>query len=141
MKKIAKILSIPLILLMSVFCFAGCTFKTYKLVGIVANSTDTTITKLEDITDETTKKYLSDSYDNMVTIKLKSNNTFSMSWTLVNNGLSVTYTQVGEYEIKNKENTIIFYTERSNGEVMSNTQQYLNGAIIFYDGSYFLAFK
>lgn len=141
MKKIAKFLFLPLVFVLCAFCFAGCTYKTYKLVGIVANQSDTTITKLEDIADEETKTYLSNTYNNMVTIKLKSDNSFSMSWTLVNKGLSVTYTQVGEYEIKNKENLINFYTDRGEGEVKTNTQQYLNGAIIFYDGTCFLAFK
>lgn len=139
-KMLKKIISLTLILMCSVYLFSGCTFKKYELIGIV-NQGDTKITPLSEITDEETIEYLADNYNSYASIDLKSNGKFVMEYSLSETGLTITYSQTGSYKLNEKENTITFYTPKSDGTERSTTQQYTKGSIIYYDGVYFLAFK
>lgn len=140
MKVINRIISLLLVFFSCSVLLTGCTYKEYKLIGIVFEG-DSKITKLENITDEKITQYLTENYNNNITINLKSNNNYVMSYSVVDAGLTVTYTQRGTFELKEKEETIIFTTPRGDGSTRSSTQQYSNGAIIYFDGLYYLAFK
>ena len=141
MKILSKAISAMLVLLLMATMFVGCSTHKYELVGIILNSGDTEITLIDQIQDEEIKEYLTITYGNNCYIDLNQDHTFSMGYSLTENGLTITYEQVGEYELKEDESTIIFYTPTSTGEKRPTTQQYLNGKIIYYDGVVFLAFK
>lgn len=141
MKIFSKLISIGLILIFSCFMLAGCSAHKYELVGIVQNEGDDVITLISEIADEEIKNYIVDSYGEDCYIQLKQNGKFVMGYSLTQNGLTITYEQVGTYEIKHKENTIVFYIPTGTKEPRAVTQQYLNGKIIYYDGVEFLAFK
>ena len=139
MKSIKKCLAVMMCFLCVAILFVGCAYKKYELVGIVKEG-DSEITLIADLDDET-KEYLSTNYGMNATIDLKSNNEFELEYKLTENGLTLTYTQEGTFELNEKENIIIFYTPNSKGEQIASTQQYLNGKIVYFDGVYFLAFK
>ena len=140
MKFIKKFTCALLVILMGAYLFSGCTAHKYELVGIVLPG-DSVITPLEKIEDEEIKQYIYENYQNNIYIDLDSRGTFSMGYSLTNNGLTVSYTQVGTYELNQDENIITFYTQTSSGEMSPSKQQYLNGKIVYFDGVVFLAFK
>ena len=77
-----------------------------------------------------------------ITKGLKQNGTFKKVSTL-SEGKNATFTStiLGTYELNEKEKTITFNTPRDDGTDRKSIQQYLNGAIVYYDGLYFLAYK
>lgn len=141
MKRLKLILTGICLFVLSSFVFVGCSTHKYELVGIIENEGDDGITLTAQITDETMKKYVIDTYGSDCYIRLKQNGEFEMGYAVTDVGLTVTYKQVGTYTLKQKENSIIFSIPRAEGEPRSVSQQYLNGMIIYYDGTVFLAFK
>lgn len=139
MKHFKKVISVFFVLVSAFVLFSGCTYKKYDLVGIVKEG-DNAITPISSLDDET-KNYLATNYGGKATIDLNQNNTFTLEYSLVEGGLTVSYKQTGTFELKEKENIIIFNTPRADGSDRKSTQQYLNGAIIYFDGVFFLAFK
>lgn len=141
MKLLKRIIAFSLCLISSLFLFSGCTFKKYELIGVVFEG-DTKVTPLSKITDEQILNYLEETYNSYIAIDLKSNGNYSMEYKqAVNNYLTLTYTMMGTYEIKHKEETIIFYTPNMKGDLNASTHQYSNNTIIYYDGTCHLAFK
>lgn len=140
MKLIKKLILLSLVVVSCTHFFTGCAYHKYELVGIVKEG-DSTITPLSEISDETIKTHLMNNYQNWAYIELNQDNTFEMGWTKTDNCLSIDYTISGTFELNEKENTINFTTQTSSDKTDTANQQYLNGAIIYYDGVVFLAFK
>ena len=140
MKIARKILSLALIFVCSMFLFSGCRARKYELIGIIEDG-KTEVTLLPQLADGETKDYLIDAYECAIYIDLKNNKDFVMGYTIHENDLTIEYTQTGTYEINEEENTIIFYTKKSDGSLKENKQQYENDMIIYYDGVEYLAFK
>ena len=141
MKFLSKVISLSLIVLLGATMLVGCSTHKYELVGVIMNSGDTAITPISEIPDEDIKNYVISTYGDSCYIDLNQNKTFSMGYSQTTNGLTITFEQVGTYELNQKENKIVFYTPTGTGEDRPTTQQYLNGKIIYYDGVVFLAFK
>lgn len=141
MKFLSKVISLSLIVLLGATMLVGCSTHKYELVGVVLNSSDTTITLLDELPEDI-KNDIVYRYGDSCYIDLNQNGSFTMKYSIdADNGHTITFEQVGTYELNQKENQIVFYTPTSTGDMQPTTQQYLNGKIIYYDGYYFLAFK
>ena len=141
MKLLKRIIAFSLCLISSLFLFSGCTYKKYELIGVVFEG-DTKITLLENITDEAIKNHIKNTYNNHISIDLKSNGSYVMEYTEeVNSYMHLTYTVSGTYELNEKKETIIFYTPSVNGDLNAATNQYSNHTIIYFDGTCHLAFR
>ena len=139
--KILKRITLAFVMVVAcTYLFTGCAYHKYELVGIVAEG-DTKITLLKDIEDETIKNHLWNNYQNNVTIDLNQNGTFEMVWGLSEYGMTVTYSQVGTFSLDEKAKTIDFIIQTGEEKTQKIAQQYLNGAIVYFDGVVFLAFK
>ena len=118
----------------SVFICAGCTAKTYKLVGLVDVENDK-IVYYADLSDDN-KKIIDDL--GTYTIKLGIRKDFVMEITQTypqKEGVAtISYTVRGTYEINNS--VISFTAINESGEnIKLPDQQYTNGRIIFYDNT------
>lgn len=140
MKLLKKMVALTMVVCASLFLFTGCTYHKYELIGIVEED-GTVVKRLHEIADQDIIDYLYTSYQNKIFIDLNMDGSFSMGYEIVNNGLTVSYTQVGTFDIDHEKEIINFHTPKGNGEYRTTPQQYSNGMIIYFDGVVHLAFK
>lgn len=121
------------------FIFSGCTYKTYKLAGVVDEATGK-VTPIESV-DEDTIFYIRDTLGVSPTISLKANGVFFIEYSIYDAGLEVSYKQTGTYKINEEERTITFSFPKEGGGTTDTIQQYENGKIVYFDGVNFLVFN
>lgn len=140
MKKFSRVVALLCVCILTSFVFCGCTHKRYELVGIVFDG-DTKITPLEEIEDQSIVEYIKDSHGEDMYIKLKQNGDFVMGYCQYDTSTTVEITHYGRFEIDYDNETISVFFKRSDGSESKTTHQYSNNSIIYFDGTYFLAFK
>ena len=140
MKKFVSSLLVVLVFSFSLFCFTGCTHKTYHLKGVVDPQTST-VTPISEV-DSETREYIHDNFGTNPTIRLKANGELIFAYTITEPGLEVNYTHTGTYSINKEERIITFSFPKTDGSGTNEVpHQFEDGKIVYFDGVNFLLFN